>query len=122
MVAGQHDFIRVGIAGVSKHHIIVGASARVPGDSNLVRICSIAGGDSSWNGRCSRRMDHTDGLHGHPLVTAAPGHGIGMTRVRIPGVTNVDCGTIITVTDDRMPLKVDHHGVPGVNLGFEIVK
>ena len=122
MVAGQHDFIRVGIAGVSKHHIFVGASARVPGDPHLVRICPIAGGDSGWNGRWCRQMDHTDGLHRHILVTAAPGHGIGVIWVRIPGVANVDRGTVITITDDRMPLKIDHHGVPGVNLGFEIVK
>ena len=39
----QDDFTRVGIAGVSKYHIIVGASVRAPGDLNLVRICPIAG-------------------------------------------------------------------------------
>ena len=45
MVAGQHDFTHVGIAGVFKHLINIRTSARVPGDLNFVCICPIAGGD-----------------------------------------------------------------------------
>lgn len=41
-----------------------------------------------------------------------------MGWVAIPGVADVDCRSIISIANYRMPVKVEQNRVPGINLGL----